>query len=56
MLLQFFNRFYLLGLTYEKYVLPIFQEIYVMRKTLDKQADPKLESIRNQLLDLIHMD
>ncbi len=46
----------LLGLTSEKEVLPIFQELYGMRKTLDKEADPKLESIRNQLRDLIHMD
>lgn len=46
----------LLGLTSEKEVLPIFQELYRLRKTLDENAGPKLESIRNQLRGIIHTE
>ena len=43
----------LLGLTSEKEVLPIFQELYRMRKALDEDVVPKLENIRKRLCDII---
>ena len=45
----------LLGLTSEKEVLPTFQELWRMRKTLNEAAGPKLESIRKRLRDMIYM-
>ncbi|MEX2722225.1 MAG: hypothetical protein Q6362_012550 [Candidatus Wukongarchaeota archaeon] len=42
----------LLDLNSEKEVIPIFQELYGIRKKLGEEADPKLESIQNQLRDL----
>jgi Predicted oxidoreductases (related to aryl-alcohol dehydrogenases) len=42
----------LLGLTSEKEVLSTFQELWRMRKTLNKTAGPKLESIRKRLHDM----
>ena len=44
----------LLGLTSEKEVLPIFQELYGMRKTLSEDAVSKLENIRKRLCDITH--
>jgi len=44
----------LLGLTSEKEVLPIFQELYGMRKALNEDAVPKLENIRKRLCDITH--
>jgi len=44
----------LLGVTSEKEVLPIFQELYGMRKALNEDAITKLESIRKRLCDIIH--
>jgi len=46
----------LLDLTSEKEVLPIFQELYGIRKTLDEDARPKIENIRKQLRSIIHME
>ncbi|MCL0077253.1 hypothetical protein M1O12_04475, partial [Dehalococcoidia bacterium] len=46
----------LLGLTSEKEVLPIFQELYGMRKALAEEAVPKLETIRNRLRDVTHIE
>jgi len=43
----------LLGLTSEKEVLPIFRELYGMRKALDEDAVPKLENIRKRLCDIV---
>ena len=42
----------LVGLTSEKEVLPTFQELWRMRKTLNKAAGPKLESIRKRLRNM----
>ena len=46
----------LLGLTSEKEVLPIFRELYGMRKALDEDARPKLENIRKRLCSIIHTE
>ena len=47
----------LLGLTSEKEVLPIFQELYRLRKALiDEDARPKLENIRKRLRSIIHTE
>ncbi|MBT9149434.1 MAG: General stress protein 69 [Dehalococcoidia bacterium] len=46
----------LLGLTSEKEGLPIFQELYGLRKALDEDAGPKLESIQTQLRGIIHTE
>ncbi|MGB6369675.1 MAG: aldo/keto reductase [Atribacterota bacterium] len=45
----------LLGLTSEKEILPIFRELYGMRKALDEDVVPKLENIRKRLCDIIRM-
>ena len=44
----------LLGLTSEKEVLPIFRELYGIRKTLDEDARSKLENIRKRLRSIMH--
>lgn len=46
----------LLGLTSEREILPIAQELYGMRKALDETSRPKLEGAQNRLRDLIHLD
>jgi aryl-alcohol dehydrogenase-like predicted oxidoreductase len=44
----------LLGLTSEKKILPLAQELYGMRKALDETSRPKLEMAHNRLRDLIY--
>ena len=46
----------LLGLTSEKEILPIAQELYGMRKALDEASLSRLESAQNRLRDLIGLD
>jgi len=44
-----------IGLTSEKEILPIFQELWGLRKTLDEDAAQKLPSIQLQLRKLVHL-
>lgn len=43
-----------IGLTSEEEILPVFQELWGMRKTLDEDVLPKLTSIQHRLREKIH--